>query len=88
MVLPVLSMFFGITIRMYYEDHVPAHFHAEYRGERGSFRLTGVPLAGEIRSRVARRLIREWAQAHRLELELNWQRARTGQAMHSIEPLE
>lgn len=32
--MPVISVFFGIVIRMYYEDHDPAHFHTEYQGER------------------------------------------------------
>ena len=32
--MPVISVFFGIVIRMYYEDHDPAHFHAEYEGQR------------------------------------------------------
>jgi hypothetical protein len=28
--MPELSRFFGIVIRMYFNDHEPAHFHAEY----------------------------------------------------------
>jgi hypothetical protein len=28
--MPEVSRFFGIVIRMYYNDHDPAHFHAEY----------------------------------------------------------
>lgn len=28
--MPELSRFFGIVIRMYIQDHVPPHFHAEY----------------------------------------------------------
>ena len=86
--LPIISSFFGIVVRMYYEDHSPAHFHAEFRGERASFDLDGEPLSGEIRSRVARRLIREWAQAHRGELENNWVNSREGRPMLTIEPLE
>jgi len=30
--MPAISVFFGITIRMYYADHSPPHFHAEYQG--------------------------------------------------------
>lgn len=86
--MPVIASFFGIVIRMYYQDHVPAHFHAEYRGEQGSFSLSGEPLSGEIRSRTARLLIREWAAAHRLELEQNWQGSRDGRSITPIEPLE
>ncbi len=28
--MPELSRFYGIVIRMYYNDHNPPHFHAEY----------------------------------------------------------
>jgi hypothetical protein len=29
--MPTISVFFGITVRMYYQEHEPAHFHAEYQ---------------------------------------------------------
>ena len=28
--MPRVSQFFGIVIYMYYNDHMPPHFHAEY----------------------------------------------------------
>jgi hypothetical protein len=28
--MPEVSRFFGISIRMYFEDHNPPHFHAVY----------------------------------------------------------
>lgn len=28
--MPEVSRFFGIIIRMYYDDHPPPHFHAIY----------------------------------------------------------
>ena len=31
--MPRISAFFGIIIWMYYNDHQPAHFHAEYGGQ-------------------------------------------------------
>jgi hypothetical protein len=32
--MPVIATFFGIVIRMYFADHAPPHFHAEYQGQR------------------------------------------------------
>jgi hypothetical protein len=86
--MPIISAFFGIIVRMYYDDHSPAHCHAEFQGDRGSFGLDGEPLSGEVRSRIARRLIREWAVAHRGELEQNWLNASEGRPMHAVAPLE
>ena len=28
--MPEISRFFGIVIRMFYDDHAPPHFHASY----------------------------------------------------------
>ena len=30
--MPEISRFFGIVIRMYFDDHNPPHFHATYTG--------------------------------------------------------
>ena len=32
--MPEISEFFGIKVTMYYEDHIPPHFHAEYYGQK------------------------------------------------------
>jgi uncharacterized protein DUF4160 len=34
---PVISIFFGIVIRMFYREHGVAHFHAEYQGQQATF---------------------------------------------------
>jgi hypothetical protein len=28
--IPTISIFYGIFIKMFFADHAPAHFHAEY----------------------------------------------------------
>jgi len=33
--MPTISQFYGITIRMYVDDHLPPHFHAYY-GEQAA----------------------------------------------------
>lgn len=86
--MPIISTFFGIVIRMYYQEHDPAHFHAEYQGQQAAFLVTGELLAGQIAAGTARRLIRDWATQHRGELEANWARMKAGQALERIRPLE
>ena len=53
-----------------------------------TFTFDGKLLAGGIRSRTAVRLIEEWAVAHRQELEANWRRVATGEALDRIAPLD
>ena len=69
---PIIAVFFGIVIRMFYKEHGPPHFHAEHQGQNAKFDFSGKMLVGNIQSRTALRLIREWAIVHRAELETNW----------------
>lgn len=85
---PVISTFFGITIRMFFDDHGLPHFHAEFQGDQATFDFSGRLLAGEIRSPTARRLIRKWVRLHRRELEANWDRARNLQPLSQIAPVQ
>lgn len=32
--MPEISLFYGIRITMFYSDHNPPHFHAEYAGHK------------------------------------------------------
>ena len=86
--MPIISTFFGIIIRMFFDDHEPAHFQAEYQRQNASFDFSGKMLVGSIRSTTARKLIREWAKAHHLELEENWKRAKALKPLNQVAPLE
>ena len=58
--MPVISIFFGIVIRMYFREHEPKHFHAEHQAQEGKFDFDGNQLVGNITSRNALELIRQW----------------------------
>jgi hypothetical protein len=85
---PRLSYFYGITIRMYWNerDHPIAHFHAEYAGEHASIAIDGTVLAGSLPTR-ALRLIADWAQLHHDDLLTNWEHARNRRPLAPIDPL-
>ncbi len=86
--MPIISIFFGIVIRMFYQEHGVPHFHAEYQGQQVTFTFDGNLLAGALRSRTALRLIEEWAEVHRAELEANWRRVQAGEPLEKIPPLD
>ncbi|MFI3196890.1 MAG: DUF4160 domain-containing protein [Methylococcaceae bacterium] len=44
--MPIISRFFGIIIRMFYDDHNPPHFHAEYQAKNALFDFNGNILKG------------------------------------------
>ena len=86
--MPIISTFFGIIIRMYYGDHSPPHFHAEYQGQKATFDFDGKLLAGEIHSKRAKKLIQEWSQLHKPELMVNWKCIEEGLSINRVEPLD
>jgi len=67
--MPIISTFFGIVVRMFYREHEPPHFHGEYQGQQGKFNFDGKMISGEIGSKTARRLIKQWASVHRTSLK-------------------
>jgi hypothetical protein len=85
---PVIAVFFGILIRMYYREHEPAHFHAEHRAQEGKFDFDGNQIIGNITSKNALALIQQWAQLNRPALEANWSKIKAGQPLDRIPPLE
>ncbi|RLC49169.1 MAG: DUF4160 domain-containing protein [Candidatus Cloacimonadota bacterium] len=86
--MPYISMFFGIIIRMFYNEHNPPHFHAEYQGQRGIFDFNGNLIDGKIRSKTARKIIKKWALIHKKELESNWNNINNGEELIRIAPLD
>ena len=86
--MPRICEFFGIVIYMYYNDHRPPHFHAEYAEREALFSIGTLEiLEGEL-PRRPRAFVIEWASLHRAELRANWERARQGLPPNAIEPLD
>lgn len=86
--MPEVARFFGIVIRMYFRDHSPAHFHAEYGEHEALIEIeTLAVLRGDL-PRRAMALVLEWAALHRQELRADWDRARGGTPLELIEPLD
>lgn len=59
--MPTICEFFGIVIRMYYDDHNPPHFHAYYGGEQAIFSIETLELMEGSLSRRAKAMVLEWA---------------------------
>ncbi len=86
--MPRLCSFFGIAIWIYWRDHAPAHFHAEYNDEEVLIVIDDLSIyAGSLPSR-ALGLVIEWASQHQQELKDNWLLAQNEQPLKKIEPLK
>jgi len=86
--MPEISRFFGIVIRMFYNDHEPAHFHAFYGEYEALIEIETLEVyRGEL-PRRALALVLEWAEVHRAELRSDWRRASGGESLAPIAPLD
>lgn len=72
--MPVISLFYGIVIRMYFDDHPPPYFHASYQGFEAFVRIEDGEIIRGGLPRAATRIVRRWALDHQVELMANWQR--------------
>lgn len=85
--MPEISLFFGIRITMYYEDHNPPHFHAQYAGRTALIDIeSGYVIRGALPGRQLK-FVLAWAELHRDELMQNWELAASGEPLNSIAPL-
>ena len=85
--MPTISRFYGVLIRMFYDDKHGPHFHANYAEYRALISITdGTILAGDLPTR-AYNLTLEWLALHRAELEANWEHARRHEPLDDIPPL-
>ena len=54
---------------MFYDDHDPPHMHVEYQGKKAKIDFSGNVLRGDLGSRTALKLAREWIDLHVEELQ-------------------
>ena len=85
--MPEISRFLGISITMYFKDHAPPHFHAEYNGFEAIFDINTLSkINGDLPSRVLGFVI-EWASLHQQELLNNWESLNNVDTYTKIAPL-
>lgn len=84
--MPVLSRFYGIIIRMYFQqaEHNPPHIHAIYGEDMAAIDIqTGKVLEGHLPPK-ALSMVREWITIHKADLLLIWDT----QEFKTLSPLE
>jgi len=73
---------------MYFDEHDPPHFHAEYQGYKSVFDFKGNVIKGNLNSKTATRLVREWIDLRINDLQEDWELARSGKEVKKIAPLD
>ena len=89
--MPVISMFYGIIVRMFFIDnkeHKFPHVHIEYAESEA---VVSIPdckiLAGDFpKSKL--KLVNAWMEIHKDELMADWKLAVNGQSVFKIDALK
>lgn len=89
--MPVISMFYGLIVSMYYLDnkrHHSPHIHVRFQDLEAVFSIPeGMILEGSL-PKGKSKLVEAWIELHQDELMADWQLASSGQRIFSIEPLK
>ena len=86
--MPEICRFLGIVIKMFYDEHNPPHFHAEYAEHKASIRIQDFALLeGYLPSKI-HGLVVEWASIHKVDLLKEWELARGNKPLIKLKPLE
>lgn len=86
--MPEICRFFGIIIRMYFDDQPPPHFHAIYGAHEAQIGIEPIVVMQGDLPRRALSMVVEWAALHQRELVANWDRLQDEQTPFKIRPLE
>ncbi len=85
--MPTISIFYGIMIQMFWNDHAPPHFHARYGEHKGTININTLKMIEGNLPRRALNLILDWAELNQKELLVDWDLCMKQQSPNKIEPL-
>jgi len=86
--MPTISMFYGIFIKMFFDDHAPPHFHVEYAEFKAVVDIRKLEVLEGHLPRRAQELVLDWAELHQQELLNDWNLCAAKQQPKQIPPLQ
>ncbi|MGE5607497.1 MAG: DUF4160 domain-containing protein [Bacteroidota bacterium] len=85
--MPVISESYGIRIYMFWNEHMPPHFHAEYEDIKILVDTQNGTVIKGVFPFKQLKLVLAWCEIHRDELMRNWEYALQHEELHRINPL-
>jgi uncharacterized membrane protein len=86
--MPIISMFYGIVIKMFFDDHAPPHFHAEYGEYELVITISPIKIIKGNAPKRVKSMVLEWSALHQEELMNDWELCKAMQSPVAIEALE
>jgi hypothetical protein len=85
--MPEISLFYGIRVTMYYDDHNPPHFHVEYAGNKAIIDILNASVMRGALPNKQLKLVLAWCVLHQDELMQNWELSKQSLPLNRINPL-
>jgi len=85
--MPIISEFYGIKIMMFWNEHMPPHFHAEYGDNKILVGIQSGTVIKGIFPFKQLKLVLAWCEIHNQELMNNWDNAVKHESIDKINPL-
>ena len=88
--MPIVSQFYGIVVRMYFDDmkqHNIPHIHIQYAGSKAIYDLDGMRIKGNLPNKQSK-MDEAWILIHSEELHLLWTLMQENNEFFNIEPLK
>ena len=86
--MPTISIFFGIIVQMFWNEHKPPHFHCTYGEFEALIDIRTLEIMEGKMPRRALNLVLDWAELHQAELLEDWELCQAKQQPKPIAPLE
>ena len=86
--MPTISVFFGIMVQMFWNEHAPPHFHCVYGEHEVIINIKTLEVLSGKMPRRALGLILDWAELHQAELLEDWTLCQSKLQPKQIKPLE
>ncbi len=88
--MPIVSQFYGIVVRMYFDDmkqHNMPHIHVQYSGYKAIYNFEGHSIKGNLPNKQSK-MVEAWILIHSEELQLLWKVMQENNEFFSIDPLK
>jgi len=82
--MPTIAIVDGVKVQMFYNDHIPPHFHATLAGQEALIAISTLDVIRGSLPTAKLRAILAWAREHQSELALNWIKCQDQQSPERI----
>jgi len=86
--LPEISRFYGIRITIYFDDHPPSHFHAEYGEHEAVFSIKDGEMINGKLPNTAKKLVKKWYGLQKDKIMEAWEHIQNDEVFEKVPPLD